>query len=1183
MIVVSTTPSTTKVSQHRPTMPSGRCVLNLVLGVLIWFATLASYGANWYVDQAASGANNGTNWANAWTDPSKVVWGANGVQAGDTLYISGGATERVYTNTWSVGASGTKANRITIRVGQEAGHNGRVIFDGSAHGEAFGNSFFTGVGRHYLTLDGSVNGKPQMIWRNIVNTNDAASKGRALYGEAVYEGIIRHVIFTNVNNGIRLGLTTNSAIHNCEFYVRGDSAIMLPTHGTGWDQVLVYSNKFVLWIKPGGGGPDGIQISSGHTIFNNLFRCENVPFYTSQQHPDNIQGVNSRWIKFHGNESVNIGDSGFDVGPFYGTNGLSDIRIYNNIWRIETPIDPFPEFIRLGSADKAPLAFFRNIHIINNLFADNTNANAQVVRTYPESANAGATGTNNWIANNIWVGCSRNEYNPMFKTFNTSNPSVWVITNNVFSAMNGSAGHVVWRETNMTAAQWIARVSPGSTTNQPAFLAYAPNGRNNNFRLAAGDGVAAGRGLNFSAVFTTDLDGNPRSGAWDIGPFQSASQPITPQYHVAKDGNDASPGTADRPWRTIAKAAAAARAGDTVIIGPGDYDEHVHAAASGTAGSPIIYRAVPPHSASLRAFRIGGSHVVLDGLKFTKYSGVDNTWNTATRIETTAHFTTITNCLYADLPYVIADDFRFEALGNQVISESSDFTAAGFRTGSKIYLGACGLPGLWYTNHDTVWIVASNTATRLWVTNAAGGSFASDPGSNYWAVVRAGQGNAGFRAIDTVVTSGATATNLRVTGNTVSNWMASALMIRSPNTLIEKNTFTTLKGFRFLDFGSDNLVVRSNLIKDSPNILYFSASEYGQLPHEGGGGWFDYQVAMFADGTLRAQQTNIVFAYNWFENIDNQMGGLGDTGTNCHDITFHNNVFVGMSMHFSGGRDGMRWVSNTFYRCGFETPMVLAMGSSPPQQTGYLISSNLFIDCGEKRGMAGKGWYTISANALNPVVNYNMVAGPELTGYAAKSGFTEKNGVNGGNPVFLNALNPLGPDGLPFTGDDGLQVLPNSPAAALGGGALGVYRLSAHQPVAHFRIASPQGWFEPVGDDYDPAWLAQRPWNRGRSQRPYTTPSLLGDAPVIATFDASASLPGAGRAITEYRWSVDGQTLVTRDPTISHLFNSGGIKPVQLTVVNDLGNTHTYSNLYVVRGTEAARPTTPGNLRLVSN
>ena len=67
-------------------------------------------------------------------------------------------------------------------------------------------------------------------------------------------------------------------------------------------------------------------------------------------------------------------------------------------------------------------------------------------------------------------------------------------------------------------------------------------------------------------------------------------------YYVdASTGNDsrtaAQAQSESTPWRSIAPAANAARAGDTVMVAPGVYREQVAPYASGTASAPIVYRA----------------------------------------------------------------------------------------------------------------------------------------------------------------------------------------------------------------------------------------------------------------------------------------------------------------------------------------------------------------------------------------------------------------------------------------------------------------------------------------------------------------------------------------------------------------------------------------------------------------
>jgi len=86
--------------------------------------------------------------------------------------------------------------------------------------------------------------------------------------------------------------------------------------------------------------------------------------------------------------------------------------------------------------------------------------------------------------------------------------------------------------------------------------------------------------------------------------------------------------------------------------------------------------------------------------------------------------------------------------------------------------------------------------------------------------------------------------------------------------------------------------------------------------------------------------------------------------------------------------------------------------------------------------------------------NYNYVAGAASAGFPPKKSsncdgtgryvsfnFCEPNGINGGDPKFQDINNPLGPDGIPFTLDDGLKPLPDSPLCGKGEGGtdIGAY------------------------------------------------------------------------------------------------------------------------------------------------
>jgi hypothetical protein len=61
-------------------------------------------------------------------------------------------------------------------------------------------------------------------------------------------------------------------------------------------------------------------------------------------------------------------------------------------------------------------------------------------------------------------------------------------------------------------------------------------------------------------------------------------------YHVAVKGDDSNSGSAEAPLATIQKAVSLARAGDTVLVGGGEYKGHVILQHSGEEGKPIVLK-----------------------------------------------------------------------------------------------------------------------------------------------------------------------------------------------------------------------------------------------------------------------------------------------------------------------------------------------------------------------------------------------------------------------------------------------------------------------------------------------------------------------------------------------------------------------------------------------------------------
>ena len=72
--------------------------------------------------------------------------------------------------------------------------------------------------------------------------------------------------------------------------------------------------------------------------------------------------------------------------------------------------------------------------------------------------------------------------------------------------------------------------------------------------------------------------------------FGDSKTVFSTTYYVAKDGDDNNPGTLFQPWKTISKANKSLKAGDTVYIREGRYNEKIAPGNSGAKGRYITYK-----------------------------------------------------------------------------------------------------------------------------------------------------------------------------------------------------------------------------------------------------------------------------------------------------------------------------------------------------------------------------------------------------------------------------------------------------------------------------------------------------------------------------------------------------------------------------------------------------------------
>jgi hypothetical protein len=84
-------------------------------------------------------------------------------------------------------------------------------------------------------------------------------------------------------------------------------------------------------------------------------------------------------------------------------------------------------------------------------------------------------------------------------------------------------------------------------------------------------------------------------------------------FYVSTNGNDAAPGSHDKPWKTIQHAADTLEPGETALVRGGTYFEDVRITRDGTADAPITISSYPRSTRSCRPPTPGGRLVGTSG------------------------------------------------------------------------------------------------------------------------------------------------------------------------------------------------------------------------------------------------------------------------------------------------------------------------------------------------------------------------------------------------------------------------------------------------------------------------------------------------------------------------------------------------------------------------------------------
>jgi hypothetical protein len=469
----------------------------LIIGLVLIANVNAVNAANRYVDSAASGANNGTSWTDAWTSLGAV----SGIGPGDVIYVSGGSTTKLYLmGGWALSTSGTEAAPITVRIGQEPGHNGTAIFRNNA-GSEWWITANTAQGKgDWWTFNGRLDGDNKNHfrvenYRKIVRTEHDNTHGDSSPGikGVKWLGITSAggagVIYMYNSDRIEIGWCIWEAIGDDTNYPSGSSPGRLYSigrYGTpGWGINQIHDNIFNLLYchnvdQYGDNGDDAMQYVYNCDIYNNqiLSSLAGAGVYQGNNHQDGIQ-VGPGYQRIYNNLFKNISNYCIYLEDF-GGGERSHAYVFNNIfWYADPQLTNQPSAaITVGNHS---LGSYSDVLIFNNTFYKGKSAiNWSQGPAWPASEIKSSCR----VQNNLVTG-------PGGFTFSPNNHAI-----------------VSHNATGFAESGWVSAV-------------------NGDFHLKSTAFVAINTGTNANAGVTTkDKDGvtRPQGSAWDIGAYEYTTE-----------------------------------------------------------------------------------------------------------------------------------------------------------------------------------------------------------------------------------------------------------------------------------------------------------------------------------------------------------------------------------------------------------------------------------------------------------------------------------------------------------------------------------------------------------------------------------------------------------------------------------------------------------------------------------
>jgi hypothetical protein len=482
-------------------------------------------------------------------------------------------------------------------------------------------------------------------------------------------------------------------------------------------------------------------------------------------------------------------------------------------------------------------------------------------------------------------------------------------------------------------------------------------------------------------------------------------------YHVSTSGLDTNPGTELLPWRKIQKAADVAQAGDRIIVHAGTFDERVTTKKAGTADSGRISFETAGQVV-MRGWIVSHPFVVVRGFEITGHSAASMLDGYVTVNGGADYFLFESNSVRDGIFYLRTNiAFHNNDPNPDTIScTSGGFLAAGLKPAQSLYIGR-GTRVSTPTNSGvyTIQSVADDTIT-------VNGSLTDEPPSPVYLSASLSYG--------LVVATGAE--NCVIRSNTFRNLSYDAWFVGGATNLFEHNILEACHGWDAMHFMGTNLTFRGNTIRNSPLVVYQVSPDV-------------------FENFASIKYNRIVFERNFVEGfagvLASQKGSLGDSDS----LTFSHNVFVNVGS-FSIRYPNTHFLNNTFVNVSAESnPVTSALRHAivfdAVHTENAILKNNIFVGCGAGRTPDQQGWYEFGNSSIPATRSHNFVSGP-APGFSRKAGYSEGAAVlNGGDPGFVNLADPLGPDGVAFTEDDGLKLRADSKLRAAGddGLDLGAY------------------------------------------------------------------------------------------------------------------------------------------------